>query len=200
MGTAIREYVRGCFVCQQNKHSQTHPAGKLIPLLIPNHPWEWVTADRITNLPKTKRGHTAILVVVDRLTKMAHFAPCKNQSGAKEVAQIFTDIVFRAHGVPERLTTDRGSEFTNKMIAAMCEILGTKHCKSTAYHPQTDGQTERMNRVLEDMLRHYMNPRQDNWDELLAPLEFAVNNARMKALKTRHFTLTMAGILDFPMT
>ncbi len=101
----------------------------------------------------------------------------QNQSGAKKVAQIFTDIVFRLHGVQVRLTTDRGPDFTIKLIAAVCDILGTKHCKCTAYHPQMDGQTEKMNRVLEDMLRHYVNPRQDNWDDLLAPLEFAVNNA-----------------------
>jgi len=188
----MREYVQGCFICQQNKHLQRHPAGKLMPLPIPSYPWEWVTADRITNLPKAKRGHTAILVVVDRLTKMAHFAPCKNQSGATEVTQIFTDIVFKPHGVPEDLTTGRGPEFTNKLIAAMCEIIargGTKHRKSTAYHPQTDGQTERMNRVLEDMLRHYVSPRQDNWDDLLAPLEFAVNNAHNESIQDTPFCL-----------
>ncbi len=189
MATQIREYVQGCFICQQNKHLQRSPAGKLMPLPIPSYPWEWVTADRITNLPKTKRGHTAILVVVDRLTKMAHFAPCKNQSTATDVAQIFTDIVFKSHGVPEALTTDRGPEFTNKLIAAMCEIVGTKHRKSTAYHPQTDGQTERMNRVLEDMLRHYVSPRQDNWDDLLAPLEFAVNNAFNESIQDTPFYL-----------
>ena len=150
MATQIREYVQGCFICQQNKHLQRSPAGKLMPLPIPSYPWEWVTAD----LPKTKRGYTAILVVVERLTKMAHFAPCKKQSTAKDVAQIFTDIVFKFHGVPEALTTDRGPEFTNKLIAAMCETVGTKHRKSTAYH--------------------YVSPRQDNWDDLLAPLEFAV--------------------------
>ncbi len=121
---------------------------------------------------------------------MAHFTPCKNQSGAKEVAQIFTDIVFKSQSVPEALTTtDRGPEFINKLIAAVCEIVGTKHRKSTAYHPQTDGQTERMNRVLEDMLRHYVSPRQDSWDDLLAPRDFAVNNAYNESIQDTPFCL-----------
>ena len=93
MHTAIREYVRGCQVCQQDKHLQHHPAGKLMPLPIPSHAWEYVTADRITSLPKTKHGYTAILVVVDRLTKMTHFMPCKNESTAQDMARLFVDHV-----------------------------------------------------------------------------------------------------------
>ena len=172
MHTAIREYVRGCQVCQQDKHLQHHPAGKLMPLPIPSHAWEYVTADRITSLPKTKHGYTAILVVVDRLTKMTHFMPCKNESTAQDMARLFVDHVWKHHGMPLFITTDRGPEFTNKFIASLCEIVGTLHCKSTAYHPQSDGQTERMNRILEDMLRHYVNPKQNNWDELLSAAEF----------------------------
>ena len=89
MHTAIREYVPGCQVWQQDKHLQHHPAGKLMPLPIPSHAWEYVTADRITSLPKTKHGYTAILVVVDRLTKMTHFMPCKNESTAQDMACLF---------------------------------------------------------------------------------------------------------------
>ena len=89
--------------------------------------------------------------------------------------------------MPLFITTDRGPEFTNKFIASLCEIVGTLHCKSTAYHPQSDGQTERMNRILEDMLRHYVNPKQNNWDELLSAAEFAVNKAYQASIQDTPF-------------
>ena len=145
-------------------------------------PWDHVTMYRILSLPKTKKGHTAILVVVDKLTKMAHFAPCKNECTARELASEYYRSVWKLHGVPLRMTTDRGSEFVNKFSAALCELVGTVHSRSTAYHPQSDGQTERMNRVLKDMLRHYVNPKQDNWDDLLPAAEFAVNNAFQESI------------------
>ena len=189
MHTAIREYVRGCKVCQQDKHLQRQPAGKLVPLPVPEASWDCVTADRISNLPKTKQGFTAILLVVDRLTKMTHFMPCKNESTAHDIARLFVDNIWKHHGMPLRITTDRGPEFTNKFIAALCDMVGTMHCKSTAYHPQSDGQTERMNRVLEDMLRHYVNPRQNNWDELLSCADFAVNNAYQASTQDTPFYL-----------
>ena len=99
------------------------------------------------------------------------------------------DNIWKHHGMPLRITTDRGPEFTNKFIAALCELVGTMHCKSTAYHPQSDGQTERMNRVLEDMLRHYVNPKQNNWDDLLSCAVFAVNNAYQESIQDTPFFL-----------
>ena len=189
MHIAIREYVRGCQICQQDKHLQHSLAGKLMPLPIPAHAWEYVTADRITSLPKTKQGYTAILVVVDRLTKMTHFIPRQNEFTAQDMARLFADHVWKYHGMPLRITTDRGPEFTNKFIATLCELVDTLHCSSTAYHPQSDGQTERMNRVLEDMLRHYVNPKQNNWDELLSAAEFAVNNAYQASVQDTPFCL-----------
>ena len=95
MHTAIREYMRGCKVCQQDKHIQKQPAGKLIPLPVPEASWDCVTADCITNLPKTKQGFTAILVVVDRLTKVTHFMPCKNESTAHDIARLFVDNIWK---------------------------------------------------------------------------------------------------------
>ena len=111
MSNDIREYVRGCKICQQDKSLTQAPAGKLKPIPVPEGAWDHVTADRIVSLPKTKQGHTAILVVVDKLTKMTHFAPCKNESTAKDIAKLFVDKVWKLHGLPLRLTTDRGPEF-----------------------------------------------------------------------------------------
>jgi transposase InsO family protein len=115
--------------------------------------------DFITQLPKTASGYDAILVVVDRLIKMARFVPTTTDVSAKEIAALFLREVFRMFGMPQELITDRDPRFTGKFFAEVCRLLGVKQCLSTAYHPQSDGQTERMNRVLEDMLRHYVNPR-----------------------------------------
>ena len=108
---------------------------------------------------------------------MAHFAACRDDSDATEIADLFVEHVFCRHGMPKVVVTDRGTEFCNKFSDAVVKAVGTYHSKSTSYHPQTNGQSERMNRVLEDMLRHYVNPRQDDWDTLLPILEFAVNNS-----------------------
>lgn len=126
---------------------QTRPAGLPQPIEIPYNSWDHVTMDLITKLPKTKRGHTAILVVVDKLTKMTRFAPVKIESTAADIAQTFVEHVLNSHGMPLQITTDRGTEFTNAFSKSICELVGTKHTKSTSYHPRTDGQTERMNRV-----------------------------------------------------
>lgn len=164
MAAEIAQYARGCVICQADRSLQSHPAGKLMPLPVPKEAWHHVTADRIVDLPKTKKGHTAILVVVDRLTKMVRIAACKNESTAQDLAQIFVNMIWNLHGMPRYITTDRGPEFGAHILA----MLGTEHCKSTAYHlhGQSDGQTERMNKVLEDMMRHYVYPKQNNWDEL----------------------------------
>ena len=129
------------------------------PAAVPQGPWESVSMDFITQLPKTASGYDAILVVVDRLIKMARFVPTTTDVSAKEIAALFLREVFRMFGMPQELITDRDPRFTGKFFAEVCRLLGVKQCLSTAYHPQSDGQTERMNRVLEDMLRHYVNPR-----------------------------------------
>ena len=187
MAAEIREYVQGCQVCQRDKASNQKPAGLLQPIEVPYNGWDHATMDRITQLPKTKRGHTAILVVVDKLTKMTRFAPVKNESTAADIAQAFVEHVWNSHGMPLQITTDRGTEFTNAFSKSLCDIIGTKHTKSTSYHPQTDGQTERMNRVLEDMLRHYITPKMDNWDDMLPVLEFAINNSYQDSIKDTPF-------------
>jgi hypothetical protein len=145
--------------------------------------------DFITQLPKTASGYDAILVVVDRLTKMAKFVPTTTDVSAKETAALFLREVFRVFGMPQELITDRDPRFTGKFFAEICRLLGVKQCLSTAYHPQSDGHTERMNRVLEDMLRHYVNPRGTDWDEFLPAVEFAVNSAWQESVRAAPFFL-----------
>jgi hypothetical protein len=133
--------------------------------------------DFIVQLPKTASGYDAIVVFVDRLTKMARFAACHTTATSQDTAVLFCENVVRHHGVPQELVSDRGSVFLSAFWNRVCARLCIKHAKSTAFHPQTDGQTERMNRVLEEMLRHYISPTCDDWDEHLFAVEFAVNNA-----------------------
>jgi hypothetical protein len=108
---------------------------------------------------------------------MVHFAPTKTKATAPDVARIFFDVIFRLHGIPKVIVSDRDSRFTSRFWKALFNNLGTKLAMSTAFHPQTDGQTERANRTLEDMLRAYTNYRQDNWDQHLSAAEFACNAA-----------------------
>ena len=156
---------------------------------MPHWRWESVSMDFITQLPVTRQGNDAIVVFVDRLTKMVHFAATKTSVSAEEVAQMFRHEVFRLHGLPSELVSDRDPRFTSKFWVKLSELLGTKLKMSTAFHPQTDGQTERANRVLEDMLRHYVSPVQDDWDEHLDCAEFAVNNAWQESTQNTPFFL-----------
>ena len=128
---------------------------------------------------------------------MVRLAPGHDTDNAEATADLFKDTVFRSHGMPSTVVSDRGPEFTNKFAAALCKALGTAHCRSTSYHPQSNGQTERMNRVLEDMLRHFVNPRQDDWDTLLPVLEFAINNSFQESIQGTPFFLIMVDVLGF---
>jgi hypothetical protein len=144
---------------------------------IPARPWECVSMDFIVQLPKTRGGNDAIIVFVDMFSKMVHFVPTKTSATAPDTARLFFDHVFRLHGLPKAIVSDRDAKFTSKFWQTLFRTLGTKLAMSTAFHPQTDGQTERANRTLEDMLRAFTSYRQDNWDIQLTAAEFACNNA-----------------------
>jgi hypothetical protein len=173
----VEHYVLTCHMCQKIKARHMKPAGLLQPLGLPLVPWHTITMDFITQLPQTSSGKNAILVVVDKLTKMVHFMATVGRAPAEQTARLFVDHVWKLHGVPKVVVTDRDPLFTSAFTRALCEILGTKQAMSTAYHPQTDGQTERVNRILEDMLRAYVARSQQDWDEKLSCAEFAINNA-----------------------
>ena len=186
---SVESYVRECDSCQRNKGPHRKPAGLLQPLPIPGTLWESVGMDFITHLPQTRRGHTSILVCVDRLSKMVHFIPTKDTATAEEVAQLFIDNVVRLHGCPRDIVSDRDSRFTGRFWDAFCNQMGIISKKSTAWHPETDGNTERCNRVLQDMLRHYVSPTHDDWDQHLAAAEFAVNNSIHESTNSTPFKL-----------
>jgi hypothetical protein len=185
----IKEYVLSCHQCQVNKSATQKPAGLLTQVEVPERPWECVSMDLITSLPVTKSNNDAIVVFVDKLTKMTHFVACRTELSAEGFADLFFQHVHKLHGVPRKFLSDRDSRFTGQFLTALCAMLGTRQSFSTSFHPQTDGQTERMNRVLQDMLRHYTSPYQDDWDTKLASAEFAVNNAWQESVQNTPFFL-----------
>ena len=154
LATAVESYVRSCDTCGRNKVVRHAPFGLLSPLPIPSRPWSSVSLDWITDLPPSQY-HDAILVVVDRLTKQAIFIPTTKSMPAPDVAALFLQQVVRLHGLPDVLVSDRDPIFTSHFWRRLLELLGIKANRSSAFHPQTDGQTERLNSVLEQYLRIY---------------------------------------------
>ncbi|KAA0035602.1 pol protein [Cucumis melo var. makuwa] len=159
------------------KAPRQKPAGLLQPLSIPEWKWENVSMDFITGLPRTLRGFTVIWVVVDRLTKSAHFVPGKSTFTASKWAQLYMSEIVRLHGVPVSIVSDRDARFTSKFWRGLQTAMGTRLDFSTAFHPQTEGQTERLNQVLEDMLRACALEFPGSWDSHLHLMEFAYNNS-----------------------
>src|SRR6266540_3590485 len=143
--------------------------------------------DFIVGLPKTRKGHDSIWVIVDRLTKVAHFIPVKTIYRGDKYAQLYVHHILRLHGVPSRIVSDRGPQFTARFWKSLHTLLGTKLDFSSAYHPQTDGQTERVNQVLEDMLRACVLIYGKNWEKSLSFAEFSYNNSYQASLKIAPF-------------
>ncbi|WVZ84282.1 hypothetical protein U9M48_031332 [Paspalum notatum var. saurae] len=143
--------------------------------------------DFIVGLPRTQKGYNSIWVVVDRLTKVAHFIPVNTTYSGAKLAELYISRIVCLHGVPKRIISDRGSQFTSRFWEQLHNSLDTKLRFSTAYHPQTDGQTERTNQILEDMLRAYAIQYGTSWDKCLPYTEFSYNNSYQASLKKSPF-------------
>ncbi len=176
----VTDYVHGCLTCARSKSLRHKKYGLLQPLPIPERPWASISMDFIEQLPESD-GYDSILVVVDRLTKMALFIPTDTTTTAQDLADLFVRHVFSKHGVPNDIVSDRGSKFTSIFWTALSNALKIQQKLSTAYHPETDGQTERVNQILETYLRHYVNYDQNDWARYLPLAEFAYNNSTHSA-------------------
>ncbi len=170
----VIQYVKVCPTCQKNRKPTHKPPGELQSLPVPRETWTSISMDFITGLPITKRGNNSIFVVVDRMSKMVHLIPTTNDVTASGGAQLYQDRIFSLHGIPDDIVSDRDTKFTSAFWRQLQKLLGTNLNMSTAFHPQTDGQTERMNSVLEDMLRHFVSPDQQDWDLFLSLAEFSM--------------------------
>jgi len=182
----VGKYVEGCNTCQRHKNQSEAPAGKLMPNAIPEKPWSHISADFITKLPLAQ-GYDAVLVVCNHFSKMAHFIATTEKTSAEGLARLFQDHVWKLHGLPESITLDRGVQFAAGMMKELNNLLGIQTKLSTAYHPQTDRQTERINQELEQYLRVFIDHRQEQWPDWLGTVEFMYNNKIHTATKISPF-------------
>ncbi|GJP40902.1 hypothetical protein CLOM_g566 [Closterium sp. NIES-68] len=185
----VQKFVTLCDTCQRMKSSKQKKAGLLQPLPVPEQPWQVVSVDFITGLPPTTSGHDAILVVIDKFSKMGHFIPTHTTARTEETAQLFIRYIISQHGIPTTLISDRDPKFTSKFWKELMSLLGTKLALSSAYHLQTDGQTERPNQIVEQLLRAACKDEISKWDLHLPVLEFAYNNATHAATGQTPFFL-----------
>ena len=180
-----RSYVRTCDLCQRTKVPRHRPYGELNSLPRPKGPWQELTMDFITGLPPSKRAgivYDSILVVVDRFTKMARYLATKKTITAEELGELFFFEIACRFGIPAGVVSDRGSVFTSAFWSTLCYHAKIKRRLSTAFHPQTDGQTEKQNQTLEHFLRTFSNSEQTNWAKLLPIAEFAYMNSQQSSI------------------
>lgn len=182
----IIKFVNKCDVCQRTKTPRHLPHGYLQPLPTPQTPWSSLSMDFIVKLPLSQ-GFDSILVVVDRLTKMAHFIACQEATDAEGLAELFLRHIFRIHGLPKDIVSDRGPSFQSKFWRKVLELLQIQSKLSSAFHPETDGQTERVNQCLEQFLRCYVNYQQDDWTTWLPIAEFQYNNSKSNSTGSSPF-------------
>ncbi|GMJ04800.1 hypothetical protein HRI_004149200 [Hibiscus trionum] len=179
----ISDYVSRCLTCQQVKAEHQHPSGLLQPIRIPEWKWERITMDFVTGLPLTPSKKDSVWVIVDRLTKSAHFIPVRVTYSLEKLAKIYISEIVRLHGVPLSIISDRDPRFTSRFWLALHNALGTRLNFSTSFHPQTDGQSERVIQVLEDMLRGCVIDFHGSWEDFLPLAEFAYNNSYQASIR-----------------
>lgn len=184
----VGEYCLACETCRRAKISHEATHRKLMPNDVPDRSWKVVTMDFITQLPGFN-GYTVILVVMCLFTKIAHFIPTTNKCTSEKLVRLLRNNVWKLYGLFEIAISNRGSQFASKFTAELAKILGIEICLSTAFHPQTNGQVERMNQELEQYLRMFVEHRQLDWSEWLPTAEFSINNRIVSATKNSSFFL-----------
>jgi len=189
MYTDIKHYCDTCDTCQRCKNSTTKSQGLLKPLQLPHRKWGSISMDFIVALPKSSRNNDSVLVVVDRFTKMVRFFPCKTTITSEQLAQVLFQNIISQYGLPDEIISDRGTQFMSELFTDLWKHFGTNQRPSTAYRPQTDGQTERTNRTLQEYLRCYIGSKHTDWESLLPAAEFAHNNSHAQSIGTTPFFL-----------
>jgi hypothetical protein len=176
MRADVKRFVDRCKIFYHSKGRKQN-AGFYQRLHIPEKPWDEISMDLILGLPRTQRGFDSIFVVVDRFSKMAHFIPCQKTSDVTRITNLFFKEVIRLHGLPRSIVSDRDMQFIGNFWRTLWKKLGTNLLFSSAYHPQTDGQTEVVNRSLGDLLRSLVMEHHRQWDNVLPQAEFPYNDS-----------------------
>jgi hypothetical protein len=167
MKKEVVDYIARCLECQNLKVEHRHPAGLLQPFPILEWKWEVVIIDFITKLPITMKQHDSIMVVVDKLTKDAHFIPVKTTHKETNITKIYMKEISRLHGVPKAIVSDRDPKFTSNLWKGLFKGFGTNLNFSTTYHPESNVKTERTNKIIEDMIRMYVMDQPSKWEDYL---------------------------------
>jgi hypothetical protein len=173
----VVHFVTKCLECQQVKDDHHHLTGLLQPHDVPMSKWEVISVDFVVGLPLTSHRHNSILVIVDMLTKSANFILVRDTYDVTDVAPVSVSEVIHFHGIPKKIISNRDSRFTSRFWTSLQSALGTQLNLRTTYHTETDGKTERVNQVMEDMLRMYVTDNQTQWEKYLPLVEFAYNNS-----------------------
>jgi transposase InsO family protein len=181
MKADIARHVTRYDICNRIKAKHQRPVGLLNPLDILVWKWEIISMDFIVGLPRTPKGHDSIWVIIDRLTKVAHFIAMRNNYRVEKLADLYIEHILRLH------VSDRGMQYVSKFWKSLHKAIGTQLDYNTAYHPQTDGQTERVNQILEIMLRACVLMYGSDWEKSLSHVEFSYNNSYQASLKMLSF-------------
>jgi hypothetical protein len=196
----IAEYLSKCIEFQQVKAEHRHPVGLLQPLPILEWKWETISMDFITGLPTSTKQNETIMVVVDKLSNSAHFIPVKSTCKAIDINHVFMKEIFRLYGMPKEIMSNRDMKFTSNFWKSLMVGLETNLLFSTAYHPQTDGQTERVNQILEDMLRMHVMHQPKKWEDYLSLVEFAYSNGYQASLNMSPFEVLYGRPCNTPVS
>lgn len=188
MTKSIKKFVHQCDTCQRYKHSTLAPAGILQPLPIPSAIWDDISLDFIIRLPKSK-GYETVLVVVDRLSKYCHFIPLKHPYTARSLADMFLREIIRLHGIPKSILSDKDPLFLSKFWQEIFKMQGSTLNFSSAYHPETDGQTKVVNRSLETYLRCFAADQPKTWSHWIPWAEFWHNTTYHSTTNTTPFEI-----------
>lgn len=194
----VRKYVKTCLTCQQTKHLTHLKTPLLQPLPIPEDRWSSVTMDFLTGFPTTADGYDCIMVVVDRFTKRAHFIPTFKKSTSEEITMLFIKEVIRLHGLPREIISDKDIKFMSIFWKTIQDSLGTELKFSTTNHPETDGQTERVNSIVNGLLRRYASNQHTKWVQYLPMVEFAYNRSYQRSIKCTPFMADIGREVDIP--
>jgi hypothetical protein len=195
MTTFVNKYVAGCDICQRCKPTR-HPRSTLQPHDVPDGPWQTMGVDLITGLPQIGK-YDAIVVYIDHYSKQVHVLPTTSDVDAEGIADIHYREIFRLHGIPTKIISDRGPQFAARLMKSLYQKLGVTHALTTAYHPQSNGQTERANQEVEQHLRLFTNSRQDDWVTFLPTAEFVLNNRIHSAHQMTPFEVIYGYQPDF---